>query len=64
LFKTLLYPDPRTSTLPASAKIPSNIDRNREIYSRYVAGERTQKLANEFGISARRVNWLINRFSA
>ena len=62
LFKTLLYPDPRTSALPASAKIPANIERNREIYNRYLAGERAQKLADEFGISVRRVNWLINRF--
>jgi hypothetical protein len=62
LFRILLYPVPRTSALPASAKIPSNIGRNREIYNRYSAGERAQKLANEFGISVRRVNWLINRF--
>jgi len=62
MFKSLLYPLPRDSALPASAKIPHSIDRNREIYSRYLAGERTQKLANEFGISVRRVNWLVNRF--
>jgi DNA-binding CsgD family transcriptional regulator len=60
--KLLLYPLPRTSALPASAKIPPNIDRNREIYKRYLAGERTQKLADDFGISVRRVNWLVNRF--
>ena len=27
-----------------------------------LAGERAQKLANEFEISVRRVNWLLNRF--
>jgi DNA invertase Pin-like site-specific DNA recombinase len=63
LFKSLLYPLPRILALPASAKIPPNIDRNREIYSRYLAGERAQKLADEFGISVWRVNWLINRFA-
>jgi hypothetical protein len=62
LFKRLLYPDPRTSALPALAKIPPNTERNRDIYNRYVVGERAQKLADEFGISVRRVNWLINRF--
>jgi len=61
VLKSLLYPTPRISKLPASAKIPPNIDRNREIYNRYLAGERAQKLADEFGISVRRVNWLVNR---
>ena len=50
------------SLLPASAAIPEKVDRNLEIYQRYVAGERAQNLADEFGISVRRVNWLINRF--
>jgi len=61
VLKSLLYPLPRISALPASAKIPPNVDRNREIYSRYLADERAQKLADEFGITVRRVNWLINQ---
>ena len=48
--------------LPASAAIPEKVDRNLEIYKGYTAGERTQKLADEFGISVRRINWLITRF--
>jgi len=62
LFKNLLYPVPRTSALPASAKIPPNIDRNREISNRYLAGEKAQEPADEFEISVRHVNWLANRF--
>ena len=62
IFKLLMYPSPRTSLLPASAAIPEKTDRNFEIYKRYMAGERAQNLADEFSISVRRVNWLINRF--
>ena len=62
VLKSLLYPVPRTSALPALAKIPPSVDQHREIHNRYIAGERAQKLANEFGISVQRVNWLINRF--
>ena len=62
IFKLLIYPSPRTSRLPASAAIPEKVERNLEIYRRYIAGERTQNLADEFGISIRRVNWLIKRF--
>jgi hypothetical protein len=62
VLNSLLYPLPRISALPVSAQIPPNVDRNREIYNRYLAGERAQKLADEFGISVQRVNWLVNRF--
>ena len=62
IFKLLIYPLPRASMLPASAAIPEKVDRNLEIYKRYSTGERAQNLADEFGISVRRVNWLIDRF--
>ena len=42
--------------LPASAAITEKIYRNLEILKRYKAGERAQNLADEFGISVRRVN--------
>ena len=55
VFKLLMYPTPCTSMLPASAAIPGKVDRNLEIYKRYTAGEHAQILADEFGISVRRV---------
>jgi hypothetical protein len=62
VLKSMLDSISHISTLPASAKIPANTDRNREIYNRYMTGERAQKLADDFGISVRRVNWLITHF--
>ena len=61
IFRLLMYPLPWASMPPASATIPEKVGRNLEIYKRYMAGERAQNLANEFGVSVRRVNWLINR---
>ena len=61
IFKLLTYPSPRTSSLPASTAIPEKVDRNPEIFTWYTAGECALNLANEFGISVRRVNWLDNR---
>lgn len=61
LFLNLLYPLPRASMFPASNAIPAKTDRNREIYDRYIAGERALTLAQEFRISVRRVNRLITR---
>ncbi len=49
-------------TRPASSMIPAKTQRNREIIRRYMAGERAIDLAQEFGISVRRVNRLIRRY--
>jgi Mor family transcriptional regulator len=47
---------------PVSDMIPEKDRRNREIYARYMSGERAVDLAREFGISVRRVNRLIRRY--
>ena len=47
IFKLLMYPLPRASMLPASAAIPEKVDRNLEVFTRYIAGERAK-------------NWLMN----
>ena len=36
VFKKLLYPLPRATMLPASSMIPTKVDRNQEIYDRYI----------------------------
>ena len=41
----------------------SPIERNAEIVSRYLAGESSADLAREFGISDRRVRYLVKRLS-
>jgi len=47
---------------PASSLIPEKQSRNLEIVQRYLAGERAADLAQEFGISVRRVNRLVRRY--
>jgi hypothetical protein len=47
---------------PVSDMIPEKEPRNREIFTRYMTGERAVDLALEFGISVRRVNRLIRRY--
>ncbi|MHB8624834.1 MAG: helix-turn-helix domain-containing protein [Aggregatilineales bacterium] len=47
---------------PVSDMIPEKEQRNREIFTRYMTGERAVDLAREFGISVRRVNRLIRRY--
>lgn len=47
---------------PVSDMIPEKEWRNQEIVRRYLAGERAVDLAEEFGISVRRVNRLIRRY--
>ena len=42
--------------------IPPKTTRNEDFVQRYLAGERTVDLADEFGISVRRVNRIIRRF--
>src|SRR6266699_584710 len=46
---------------PASSMIPPKTQRNQEIVRRYLTGERAVDLAEEYGISVRRVNRLIRR---
>ena len=56
-----LYKDQPTPERPVSDIPPLKEDRNKEIYDRYMAGERAVDLAKEFGISVRRINKLIRR---
>jgi Helix-turn-helix domain len=58
----LLYKDQTLPTKPVSDIPPLKADRNREIYDRYLAGERAIDLAREFGISVRRINRIIRRY--
>ena len=58
----VMYADRPKPTRPASSMIPTKTDRNREIIRRYLAGERAVDLAQEFGISVRRVNRLVRRY--
>ena len=57
----LLYNGQPTPEKPVSFIKPLNADRDKVLYERRTAGERAVDLAKEFGISERRVNWLINR---
>jgi Mor family transcriptional regulator len=47
---------------PVNDVIPEKEQRNQQIFTRYMAGERTVELAREFGISVRRANQLIRRY--
>jgi DNA-directed RNA polymerase specialized sigma24 family protein len=42
--------------------IPTKTECNQEIVQRYLAGERAADIAQNFGISVRRVNRLIRRY--
>jgi hypothetical protein len=57
-----LYKERTQSEKPVSKKAPLKASRNKEIYDRYIAGERSIDLAREFGVSVRRINKLIRRF--
>jgi hypothetical protein len=50
-----------TTSIRVTSSIPPKTERNQEIIHRYLAGERALDLAQEFGISVRRVNKLIVR---
>ena len=58
----IMYGDKPAPVKPASSMIPPKIQRNQEIIQRYLAGERAIDLAEEYGISVRRVNKLIRRY--
>ena len=50
-----------TTSIRVTSSIPAKTERNQEIIQCYLAGERALDLAQEFGISVRRVNKLIVR---
>jgi hypothetical protein len=57
-----MYGDkPETDTL-ASSMIPPKTQRNQQIVQRYLSGERAVVLAEEYGISVRRVNRLVRHY--
>ncbi|CAG1007172.1 hypothetical protein ANRL4_03712 [Anaerolineae bacterium] len=56
------YQDRPLPTKPARSLIPEKQSRNLEIVQRFLAGERAVDLAQEFGISVRRVNRLVRRY--
>ena len=58
----LLYKDQLLPAKPVSDIPPLKAEGNQGIVRRYLAGERSVDLANEFGISVRRVNRLIRRY--
>ena len=57
-----LYLGQRFSTQPITDLIPTEEDRNLEIYNRYVAGERATHLAEDYGVSLQRIYVLIRRY--
>ena len=56
-----LYLGQQFSTQPITDLIPTEEERNFEIYNRYVAGERAVNLAEDYGISLQRIYVLIRR---
>ena len=58
----LLYKDQLIPAKPVNDKPPLKAERNQEIVRRYLAGECAVDLAEEFGISVRRVNRLIRHY--
>ena len=57
-----LYLGQILSTQPVTDLIPTEEDRNLEIYKRYVAGERATDLAEDYDISLQRIYVLIRRY--
>ena len=57
-----LYFGQRFSAQPITDLIPTEENRNLEIYKRYVAGERAVNLAEDYDISLQRVYVLIRRY--
>jgi len=56
-----LYRGQTESDTPVNDMIPEKVQRNQEIYDRYMAGERAVDLAKKFGVSVRRINRNIRR---
>jgi Mor family transcriptional regulator len=59
---TQLYRGMTVADEPVSDMLPEKVQRNQEIFAKYMAGERAVDLARAFGISVRCVNWLIRRY--
>jgi hypothetical protein len=57
-----LYKDQPLPAKPINDIPPLKAEPNQEIYDRYMTGVGTADLAEEFGISVRRVNNLIHRY--
>ena len=59
-----LYFGQRFSAQPITDLIPTEENRNLEIYNRYPSGERAADLAEDYGVSLQRVYVLIRRYQA
>ena len=59
-----LYLGQILSTQPVTDLIPTEEDRNLEIYKRYVAGERAIDLAEDYSVSLQRIYVLLRRYQA
>ena len=57
-----LYLGQQYSTQPITDLIPTEEDRNLEIYKRYIAGGRATDLAQDYGVSLQRIYVLIRRY--
>ena len=57
-----LYVGQQQSTQPITDLIPTEEDRNLEIYKRYAAGERAADLPEDYGVSIQRIYVLIRRY--
>ena len=59
-----LYFGQTVSTQPVTDLVPTEEDRNLEIYNRYVAGERAIDLAEDYRVSLQRIYVLLRRYQA
>ena len=57
-----LYLGQTISPQPVTDLIPTEEERNLEIYKRYIAGERATDLAEDYGVSLQRIYVLIRRY--
>ena len=57
-----LYFGQTLSAQPVTDLIPTEDERNSEIYQRYVNGERAVDLADDYGISLQRIYVLLRRY--
>lgn len=60
----LLYKGIPAPQEPVSLLIPMMTERDEMIYTRYMAGERAVRLAEEYGVSLQRLHWLIRRYKS
>jgi len=62
VFLVLLYGSTQPSDIPISRLTPPKEERNREIYRRYIAGERAIDLAKEYSVSLQRIYVIIRKY--